>query len=154
MHLKPCLVVCALSAVLGVAAAHAAPQYFAHAVPPNAKPLPFSDAVLSGDTLFVAGHLGLDPKTGQAPADTGAEAVLVMDAVQATLRAAGLSMDDLVSVTVYCTDLSLYDSFNRTYAGYFHGQLPARAMIGVATLLRGGHFEVQGIAVRPSARPH
>ncbi|HEY2809583.1 MAG TPA: Rid family hydrolase [Steroidobacteraceae bacterium] len=154
MHPKPCLVVLALSAVLGVAATQASPQYFTHAVSPNAKPLPFSDAVLAGETLYVAGHLGLDPKTGQAPADTGAEAVLVMDSVQSTLKAAGLSMDDLVSVTVYCTDLSLYDSFNRTYVGYFHGQLPARAMIGVASLLRGGHFEVQGIAVRPAARPH
>jgi 2-iminobutanoate/2-iminopropanoate deaminase len=154
MHLKPCRFALALSVVLGVAAAHAAPQYFAHAVPPNAKPLPFSDAVLAGDALYVAGHLGLDPKTGQAPPDTGAEAVLVMDAVQSTLKAAGLTMDDLVSVTVYCTDLSLYDSFNRTYVGYFHGQLPARAMIGVASLLRGGHFEVQGIALRPAGRPH
>jgi 2-iminobutanoate/2-iminopropanoate deaminase len=154
MHLKPCLAVLALSAVPAAPAVQAAPQYYAHAVPANAKPLPFSDAVLSAETLYVAGHLGLDPRTGQAPADTGAEAVLVMDAVQSTLKAAGLSMDDLVSVTVYCTDLSLYDSFNRTYVGYFHGQLPARAMIGVASLLRGGHFEVQGIAVRPGVRPH
>jgi 2-iminobutanoate/2-iminopropanoate deaminase len=58
-------------------------------------------------------------------------------------------MDDLVSVTVYCTDLGLYDSFNSTYAGYFHGKYPTRAFIGVASLLRGGHFEVQGVAVKP-----
>ncbi len=63
-------------------------------------------------------------------------------------------MDDLVSVTVYCTDLSLYDSFNRTYAGYFRGKHPARALVGVANLLRGGHFEVQGIAVKPAAGKH
>jgi len=49
---------------------------------------------------------------------------------------------------VDCTDLDLYNTFNRTYQAYFHGKYPARAFVGVAHLLRGGHFEVQGIAVR------
>jgi 2-iminobutanoate/2-iminopropanoate deaminase len=151
MNCKSWLVTLAASAALGVAVAHAAPQVFPHAVPANAKPLPFSDAVLVADTLYVSGHLGLDPATGQAPADTGMEARLVLDSVQATLKSAGLTMDDLVSVTVYCTDLALYDSFNSTYAGYFHGRYPARAFIGVARLLRGGHFEVQAVAVKPGA---
>jgi 2-iminobutanoate/2-iminopropanoate deaminase len=154
MNLKPWLLAVTGSAVLGVAAVQAAPEYFDHAVDPHAKALPFSDAVLVGDTLYIAGHLGLDPKTGQAPTDTTLEAKLVLDAVQATLRSAGLGMDDLVSVTVYCTDLSLYDSFNSSYAGYFHGKYPARALVGVAKLLRGGHFEVQGVAVKPAARKH
>jgi 2-iminobutanoate/2-iminopropanoate deaminase len=152
--LKPWLLSLTASAVLGATGAQAAPEYFAHATPANAKPLPFSDAVRVADTLYVAGHLGLDPHTGQAPADTAVEAKLVLDAVQATLKSAGLTMDDLVSVTVYCTDLDLYDSFNSVYAGYFHGRYPARALIGAARLLRGGHFEVQGIAVKPAARPH
>jgi 2-iminobutanoate/2-iminopropanoate deaminase len=142
------------SAVLGVAVAHAESQFFPHAVAANTQPLPFSDAVRVGDTLYVAGHLGLDPKTGQAPPDTGMEAKLVLDGVQATLKAAGLTMDDLVSVTVYCTDLSLYDSFNATYVKYFHGKYPARAMVGVATLLRGGHVEVQAVAVKPASAKH
>ena len=74
--------------------------------------------------------------------------------MQATLTAAGLTMDDLVSVTVYCTDLALYEAFNHTYASYFHGKYPARAFIGAARLLRGAHFEVQGVAVRPAAARH
>ncbi len=154
MHLKPCLLTLTASTILSVVSAHAAPQYFPHAVSPDAKPLPFSDAVQVGDTLYVAGHLGLDPKTGHAPGDTAVEARLVLDGVQATLKAAGLTMDDLVSVTVYCTDLGLYDSFNSVYARYFHGKYPARAFIGAASLLRGGHFEVQGIAVKAGAHPH
>lgn len=154
MHLKSWLPSIMAIATLGVATAQAAPQYFPHVVAPNAKALPFSDAVQAGDTLYVAGHLGLDPRTGQAPADTAVEAKLVLDAVQATLKAAGLTMDDLVSVTVYCTDLALYDSFNSVYASYFHGKYPARALIGAASLLRGGHFEVQGIAVKAGAHPH
>jgi 2-iminobutanoate/2-iminopropanoate deaminase len=52
-------------------------------------------------------------------------------------------------VTVYCTDLQLFDSFNAIYRGYFHGHYPARAFIGVAALLRGAHFEVAGIATKP-----
>jgi 2-iminobutanoate/2-iminopropanoate deaminase len=154
MKFRYCLLAAAASAVLGVAVANAAPQYFAHEFPANAKPLPFSDAVLVGDTLYVGGHIGIDPKTGQAPSDPAAEAHLLMDAVQATLKSAGLTMDDFVSVTVYCTDLALYDTFNAVYAGYFHGKFPGRALIGVASVLRGGHFEIQGIAVKPGAAHH
>ncbi|HZF17997.1 MAG TPA: Rid family hydrolase [Steroidobacteraceae bacterium] len=113
--------------------------------------LPFSNGVLVGDTLYVAGHLGLDPATGQAPADVKVEAQMVMDSVKKTVEKAGFSMNDLVSVTVYCTDLKLYDTFNATYRTYFNGQFPARAFIGAGSLLRGGHFEVQGVAVRPKA---
>lgn len=126
--------------------------YYEHSFPPGSQALPFSDAVRTGDTLYVAGHIGVDPKTGNAAATPEAEAHLVMDAVKATLARAGFSMDDFVYVTVYCTDLGLYDTFNRIYAGYFHKQHPARAFIGVARLVRGAHFEVQGIAVKTTQR--
>lgn len=130
-------------------AAGAAPRsYVDHKVPPGSPPLPFSDAVLAGDTLYVAGHLGIDPHTGSAPTDPAAEARLVMDAVKRTVESAGLTLDDLVSVTIYCTDLQLYDSFNATYRTYFHVHYPARAFIGTDKLLRGAHFEVQGVAIR------
>ncbi len=135
-------------ALLWAAAAAAAPVYVAHPAAPGAAPLPFSDAVLSGDTLYVAGHIGIDPHTGNAAAEPGAEARLVMDAVKQTIEAAGLQMDDLVSVTVFCTDLGLYDTFNTVYRGYFHGHFPARAFIGADKLVRGAHFEVMGTAVR------
>ena len=115
---------------------------------PAGASLPFSDAVWGGSTLYVAGHLGMDPKTQSIPADAALEAKLVLDSVKATVERAGLSMDDLVSVTVYCTDLKLYDTFNTVYKGYFHGNFPARAFLGVAQLVRGAHFEVQGIAAR------
>jgi 2-iminobutanoate/2-iminopropanoate deaminase len=106
--------------------------------------------VLSGDTLYVAGHIGIDTHTGNAPADPAVEAHLVMDAVKRTVESAGLTMDDLVSVTVYCTDLGLYDTFNAVYRTYFHGHYPARAFIGSSKLLRNGHFEVQGVALKSS----
>ena len=60
-----------------------------------------------------------------------------------------LVMDDLVTVTVYCPDVSLFNKFNGVYRTYFNKGFPARAFIGSGPLLFGGHFEVQGIAVRP-----
>jgi 2-iminobutanoate/2-iminopropanoate deaminase len=113
---------------------------------------PFSNGVMTGDTFYVAGHLGLDAATGQAAGDADAEARLVMDAVQKTLAEAGLTMDDLVSVTIYCTDLELYGKFNAVYRGYFHGHFPARAFIGVSKLVRGARFEIAGTAVKSKRR--
>jgi 2-iminobutanoate/2-iminopropanoate deaminase len=141
---------CALIAALWLPlfAAAAGPRYLPHPVPADTPPAPFSDAVLAGDTLYVAGHFGLDPATGKAAADADAEARLMLDAVRHTLESGGMHMDDLVSVTVLCTDLSLYDRFNTIYRGYFPGHFPARAFIGVDKLVRGARFELQGIAVR------
>ena len=131
---------------------HAADIGFTYLVPPkgDARPAaPFSNGVMVGETLYVAGNIGIDAATGQAPPNIDAEIHLAMDAVKRTVEQAGLTMDDLVSVTVYCTDLELFDKFNTIYRTYFHGQFPARAFIGVNKLLRGGHFEVAAIAVKP-----
>jgi len=125
-------------------------QYFEMTPPAPGVSLPFSEAVLVGDTLYVAGHIGLDPKTQKAADKIDTEAHAVMDAVKHTIESAGLQMDDLVSVTVYCTDLGLYDAFNTVYRSYFHGHFPARAFIGVSSLVRGAHFEVSGTAAKPA----
>jgi len=141
-----------LAAALPAAAGAAPLKYLEHRSPPGAPALPFSDAVIDGNTLYVAGHLGIDPQTGVAPADPAVEARMMMDAVKSTVEAAGFTMDQLVSVTVYCSDLALYDQFNAVYRSYFHGHYPARAFIGAAKLLRGARFEAQGIAVKAQAR--
>ena len=110
--------------------------------------LPFSDAVWAGNTLYLSGHIGLDPKTGKPGATAREEAVLVMDAFRRTLEAAGLTMQDLVSVQVFCSDVNLFQEFNAVYATYFGGEYPARAFLGSGKLLFGARFEVQGIAVK------
>jgi len=115
---------------------------------PERAALPFSDAVLVGDTLYLAGNIGLDPETGKPPADPKAEARLALDGLQRTLAKAGMSMDNLVYVQVFCSDVALYDDFNAVYRTYFKKEFPARAFIGSGPLLRGGRFEVQGIAVK------
>ena len=59
-----------------------------------------------------------------------------------------MTMDDLVSVTIYCSDVSHYDAFNSVYRTYFTGNYPARAFIGSGALLFDARFEMQGIAVK------
>ena len=110
--------------------------------------LPFSHVVDTGDTVYLAGGIGIDPSTGRAPADIGQEIRLLMDGMKAKLALAGLTLDDLVSVSVYCTDLSRYDEFNAIYRTYFKTNYPVRAFVGSGPLLRGGHFEITGIARR------
>ena len=118
-------------------------------LPDDNPQLPFSGAILAGNTLYLSGRIGLDPKTGKAPAEVDEEIKILLDHVKATLVQAGMSMDDLVYVQIACTDLSLYDKFNSAYRSYFTAkEFPAREFIGAATLLRGGHFELQAIAVR------
>lgn len=120
----------------------------------NASGPPLSAGVAVGGTFYVSGQLGIDPATRQLGADAESEARLAMEAVQRTLQQAGLTTDDLVSVTVYCTDLTLFDRFNTVYRTFFHGNYPARAFIGVKDLLRGAHFEISGIAAIPrSGKP-
>jgi 2-iminobutanoate/2-iminopropanoate deaminase len=114
---------------------------------PKALP-PYSSGIMAGGTFYVAGTLGIDPATGQVAADPEKEAHMVIERVQDTLKKAGLNLDDLVSVTIYCTDLSLYDQFNGVYRGYFHGKFPTRAFIGASKLVRNAHFEIQAIAVK------
>src|SRR5215467_6708729 len=113
---------------------------------------PFSEAVLNGDTLYIGGHIGIDPATGKPGVTPEEEARLVMEAVKRTVEAGGLTMDDVVDVTVYCSDVSFYDAFNGVYRTYFHGNFPARAFIGSGKLLFDARFEVQGIAVKRSAK--
>jgi len=137
-----------LAAATSALAAEHGWQYFTNPPTGTAAAPPFSEALLAGRTLYIAGHLGTDPSTRRVPADPAREAHLVLDAIQHELGQAGLSMDDLVSVTIFCTDLSLYGTFNNVYRGYFHAHYPTRAFIGVSSLLNGAHFEVEGIALK------
>jgi 2-iminobutanoate/2-iminopropanoate deaminase len=117
-------------------------------LPGRKSGLPFSDAVLVGDTLYLAGRIGIDPVTGRAPADVGAEIKLLLDGVEAVLAEAGMTMDDLVSAQIFSPDLSLWEPFNTAYVKRFSRELPARAFIGSGPLLLGGRFEMIGIAVK------
>jgi 2-iminobutanoate/2-iminopropanoate deaminase len=117
-------------------------------LPSRKDTLPYSDGVLVGNTLYLAGRIGIDPQTGKPPEDLEKEIRLLLDGMKTTLAAADMTMDNLVSVQVFCPDLSLYEKFNEIYRTYFTKNFPARAFIGSGPLLRGGRFEAQGIAIR------
>jgi 2-iminobutanoate/2-iminopropanoate deaminase len=142
------IVVAGMCLVLCLAASAADRKYIIGPKPANATALPFSDGVLVGNTLYIAGHLGLDPKTGMPPAGAEDEAKAVMDGVKQTVESAGLTMDDIVSLQIFCTDLKQYEAFNAIYKTYFHGNYPARAFLGADKLVRGARFEVMGTAIK------
>lgn len=127
--------------------AQTARRYIEPRMASDTAALPFSAGVLIGNTLYLAGKIGLTPDR-RIPSTPAEEARLVMDDVRRTLEAAGMSMDDLVSVQVFCSDVSHYDAFNRVYRTYFTKEFPARAFLGSGPLLFGARFEVQGIAVK------
>jgi 2-iminobutanoate/2-iminopropanoate deaminase len=119
-------------------------------LPRRNTPLPFSDAVLVGETLYLSGRIGIDPATGIAPDDVDEELRLLFDGFEAVLREANMSMDDLVWVQVYSPDISLWERFNVAYLKRFSKELPARAFLGSGALLLGGRFEMLGVAVKRS----
>lgn len=107
---------------------------------------PFSGAVMVDDTLYLSGMIGL--VGGEVPATPEEEARSLMEQFKATLEATEMTMDDLVTVTIYCSDVEYYDAFNAVYRTYFSGVFPARAFIGSGELLFDARFEMQGIAVK------
>lgn len=132
----------------GSAVLKAAPARTHINMPGKSAALPFSDAVLVGDTLYLAGKIGVKPGTREVPATAEEEAKNVLEQFKQVLAAADMTMDDLVTVQVFCSDVSHYDAWNKVYATYFTKEPPARAFIGSGPLLMGARFEMQAIAVR------
>jgi len=111
--------------------------------------MPFSDAVLvDGKTLYLSGRIGLIQGTTKVPDTVEEEAHLVMQEIQRVLAMAGMTMDHLVSLQIFCSDVSLFDQFNAVYRTYFTGKLPTRAFLGSGKLLFDARFELQGVAVK------
>ena len=110
--------------------------------------LPFSDGVWAGSTFYISGHLGVDRAVGRPPENVEDEIRLMLDTFKATLAAAKLTMQNLVYVQIFCSDVSLFAAFNTIYRTYFGKNYPTRAFIGSGPLLFGAHFEIQGIAAR------
>jgi enamine deaminase RidA (YjgF/YER057c/UK114 family) len=109
--------------------------------PENATQPPFSGAVVVGNTAYLSGVLGAGD-TAEAAATAG------LTSLQNSLKGADMTMDDLVSVQVFCPDVANYDAFNKVYRTFFKQEFPARAFLGSGPLLNGAKFEIQGIAVK------
>ena len=119
-------------------------------LPGHPSGLPFSDAVLVNDTLYLAGRLGIDPATGLAATNIEQELRFLFDGFEAVLAQANMTMDDLDSVQIYCPDISLWERFNTAYVKRFSKEFPARAFLGSGPLLLNGRFEMIGVAVKNS----
>ena len=107
---------------------------------------PYSQATRAGNTVFFSGQIPLDPATGQlVGGDIGVQARRAFDNLKAVCEAAGGTMDDIVRVGLYLTDLSEFAVVNAVMAEYFVAPYPTRSTIEVSALPRGVGVEIDGI---------
>jgi reactive intermediate/imine deaminase len=107
----------------------------------------YSQAVRAGNTVYLAGQIGLDPATMEIVAGIGPQIRRVFENLKAVAAAAGGTLDHAVKVTVYLTDLGHFALVNEIMAGYFRAPYPARAAVGVASLPRGALVEIDAVLV-------
>ena len=105
----------------------------------------YSQAVRAGDTVYLSGQIGLDPKTMQLAEGIDAQIQRVFANLAAVARAAGLGLDRAVRMTVYLTDLAHFAKVNEIMAQHVAQPFPARAAVGVASLPRGALVEIDAI---------
>lgn len=109
---------------------------------------PYSQAVRCGNTVYLSGQIPLDPQTGElVRGDIDTQARRVFDNLRAVCAAAGGSLDDVMRVGIYLTDLGDFAAVNAVMAEYFEAPYPARSTIGVASLPRGAQVEVDAVLV-------
>ena len=106
---------------------------------------PFSPGILTDGTLYVAGQTGADIKTGKYPAEFEAEVKTCLDNIGIILKEAKMDYGDVVSVTVYLTDMELFARMNAVYTTYFKEPRPVRATVGVAKLVGTARIEISVI---------
>lgn len=110
---------------------------------------PYSQAVISGNTVFVSGQIALDPKTGNLieEKDIKAQTERVLLNLQGILTAAGASLSQVVRTTVFLKDMGSFADFNSVYSEFFTVDPPARATVEVARLPKDVAIEIDCIAV-------
>ncbi len=108
---------------------------------------PYSQGVRAGDTLYISGYGPVVPETGEdVEGDVQAETKQVIENIAATVEEAGGSLDDVVKVTVYLTDLDEYDRVNEAYGAQFAEVPPARVCVEVSRLPDDVRVEMDAIA--------
>jgi reactive intermediate/imine deaminase len=107
----------------------------------------YSQAVRAGNTLYLSGQIGLDPKTGLLVEGIDKQIDRVFVNLKAVAEAAGASLADVVKLSVYLTDLTNFARVNEVMARYFSQPYPARAVVGVVSLPRGALIEADAIVV-------
>ena len=110
---------------------------------------PYSQAIVSGDLIFTAGQIGLDPATGEiVGGEIKLQTARVLDNLAAVLEAAGSGLDRVVKCTVFLADFAEFAAMNEVYAQRFGEHRPARSTVGTSALPRGARVEIECVAVR------
>ncbi|MDP7034196.1 MAG: RidA family protein [Planctomycetota bacterium] len=108
---------------------------------------PYSQAIVTGDLLFVSGQIGLDPSTGQFRNENlHSEICRAMDNLSAVLEAGDSELSLVSLATLYLTDMNDFAEVNEIYGNYFGDHRPARATVEVSGLPKGARFEISAIA--------
>ncbi len=140
----------AAALMLPAASSAAVIKHFPATPIPGGPPLPLSGAVMAGDTLYISATNDIDRVTGKMGETPAEGARIVMENIRRTVEGAGLTMDDVVWMQIFTGDLAYAADFNKVYGSYFKAPMPARAFIGVGSLAKGLHFQVMGVAVKPT----
>lgn len=109
----------------------------------------YSQAIRAGGAVYLSGQIGLDPETMQMAEGIDTQIHRVFLNLQAVAAAAGATLDDMVKLTIYLTDLTHFPRVNEIMADYFKQPYPARATIGVAALPRNALVEIDAVLVAP-----
>ncbi len=105
----------------------------------------YSQAIRCGSTAYLSGQIGLDPATMQLVEGIDEQIHRVFQNLRAVAAASGGSLEQVVKLTVFLTDLAHFTRVNEIMAGYFKQPYPARAAVGVANLPRGALVEIEGV---------
>ncbi len=114
----------------------------------SARGLPFSDGIVAGNTLYVAGQEGTDDAGKLAAGGIGPETKTALDNIAKVLKAAGFDLKNVVSVTVYLADIHDFAEMNKVYKAVLPDPKPARATIQAAALVNDARVEISVIAVK------
>jgi reactive intermediate/imine deaminase len=105
----------------------------------------YSQAVRVDETVYLSGQIGLDPNTMQMAEGIEAQIHRVFQNLRAVAGAADSSLNDVVKLNIYLTDMNNFSKVNEIMTSYFHQPYPARAVVGVSALPRGALVEMDGI---------
>ena len=107
---------------------------------------PYSQAVQTGNLIFVSGQLPINAETGAMPEDIKAQTAQSIENIKAILAEAGATLDNVVKTTVLLADMSLFGAMNEMYAEYFNAVYPARAAFAVKELPKQALVEIEAVA--------
>ena len=110
---------------------------------------PYSQAVLSGNTLYTSGQIALNPKSGELiSASIEAETTQVMENMKAVLNEADMDFQNVVKASIFISDMDNFNRINEVYNNYFTNKFPARETVEVARLPKDVNVEISMIAVK------